>query len=712
MKGLWRLVTLLVLLSVPLFFEVNLATAEEKKPPTANETEGEEEQLFDKLFGSGPQESDYWRADRLLLTATGSQVPVFKAPSVASMITKEEIEAMGATTLDEILETVPGLHVYPSGLNIFCPIWSIRGIQSKINPQALLLMNGIPLTQNYNGGRPWVYRMPVSMISRVEIVRGPGSAVHGADAFSGVINVITKDNFEIDGTRIGGRYGSFETYDVWLQHGGQYKGWDIWGGIEVQDSEGDHDRIIEKDYMDAMGLSAFSNTPGYLGTEYTVIQTNLGIRKDNVTFQFFGSWRDSAMGPGGLQAITYGNDVDETDLMFDLTWRDKNFTSDWDLSLRLYYLYMNADAFYQFFPSGFPNKMLGNPILVDNNGGIEVTAFYERFNRHNLRFSTGFKAYDTETDQNKNFGAGITNQFGPLVNVGNTPFVFMEDQDRQLVFASIQDEWYITTNLTFTGGVRVDHYSDFGTTINPRAALVWETTYFLTTKLLYGRAFRAPSFGEQYVQNNVVVDGNPNVDPETIDTYELAFDLQPTKDLHGIVSFFYYEAQDLIDAVGSGGPVPVFQNTGEQEGHGFEIELEWDIIDTLKVRSNFAYQRSKNKITDELVPDAPEMQFYLNPHWKFAENWSLDGQYYWIGEQHRAVGDPRENINDYDLVNLTLRRKNIIENLDVALAVRNLFDEDARTPSIYDPNAPEGAYIPDDYPIEGRSFWLEISYKL
>ncbi len=709
MKGLLRLVTLLVLLGVPLFIEANLATAEEKKPPIVNETEGEEEQLFDKLFGSGPQESDYWRTDRLLLTATGSQIPVFKAPSVASVITKEEIEDIGATTLDEILETVPGLHVYPSGLNIFSPIWSIRGIQSKINPQALLLINGIPLTQAYNGGRPWVYRMPVAMISRVEVVRGPGSAVHGADAFSGVVNVITKDNFEIDGTEMGVRYGSFETYDVWLQHGGQYKGWDIWGGIEVQDSEGDHDRIIEKDYMDAVGLSVFSNTPGYLDTQYTVIQSNLGIRKDNVTFQFFGSWRDNAMGPGGLQAITYGNDSEAAELLFDLTWRDKKFTTDWDLSVRLHYLYMTIDNYFEFFPPDFLN-MIGNPMLTDNYGGIEATAFYDGFNRHNLRFSTGFKAYDSDSDENKNFGPGITDQFGPLVNVGDTEYVAIEDQDRQLIFASIQDEWYLTTNLTFTGGARVDHYSDFGTTINPRAALVWESTHFLTTKLLYGRAFRAPSFSEQHVQNNPVIQGNPDVDPETIDTYELAFDLQPTKDLHGVVSIFYYEAQDLIEFVG---PAPsAAQNTGEQEGHGFEIEAEWDINDSLKLRSNFAYQRSKNKLTDTLVPDAPEMQFYLNPHWKFAENWSLDAQYYWIGEQHRAEGDPRENIDNYDIVNLTLRRKNIIENLDVALAVRNLIDKDARTPSIYDPNAPEGAYIPDDYPIEGRSFWIEISYKL
>lgn len=691
------------------FLENNSVMAEEKKPLAADEAEGEAEKLFDKYFGSGPQEADYWRTDRLLLTATGSQVPVFKAPSVASVITKEEIKAIGATTLDEILESVPGLHVYPSGGTLFNSIWSIRGIQSRFNPHVLLLINGIPLTQSYDGGRPYAFTMPVAMISRVEIVRGPGSAVHGADAFSGVVNVITKDNFEIDGTRVGGRYGSFDTYDGWLQHGAQYNGWDLWGGIEILKTEGDHDRIIEKDYMDAIGLSAFSNTPGYLDTHSTVTQANLGLRKDNFTFQVYSSLIESAMGPGGLQVVTYGNEIDETNFLADLIWRDQKFTSDWDVSLRLYYSYMKADLFYQFFPTSFRN-MLGNPILTDKNGGIETTAFYDGFNRHNLRLSTGLKSYDTNTDQNKNFGPGIANQFGPLVNVDDTPYVFMEDQDRQLFFASIQDEWDLVTRVTVTGGVRLDEYSDFGTTINPRAALVWESTYYLTTKLLYGRAFRAPSFGEQYVQNNPVVRGNPNLDPETIDTYELVFDLQPTKTFHSVVSFFTYQAKDMIEFVGPG-PIPAAENFGEQEGRGFEIEAEWDLNTMLKVRTNFAYQHSKNTRTDNYVADIPAMIFYLNPHWTFAQDWSLDGQYYWIGEQRRAEGDPREDIDDYDLVNVTLRRKNIVGNLDAALAVRNLFDSNGRTPSPYDPNAPEGAYIPNDYPIEGRAFWVEFSYR-
>ena len=163
------------------------------------------------MFSSPYQEEDYFRADHLLISATGSQKPVHLAPSVASVITSQDIKDIGATTLDEVLKTVPGLHIEPSGTIFLSSIWSIRGIHTAQNPHTLMLINSVPLTINYGGSRPTMYQMPVAMISRVEVIRGPGSALHGADAFSGTINVITKDNHEIDGTKVGGRYGSFDS---------------------------------------------------------------------------------------------------------------------------------------------------------------------------------------------------------------------------------------------------------------------------------------------------------------------------------------------------------------------------------------------------------------------------------------------------------------------------------------------------------------------
>ena len=114
--------------------------------------------------------------------------------------------------------------------------------------------------------------MPVAMISRIEVVRGPGSALYGADAFSGVVNVFTKDNFEINGSRGGVRYGSFDTTDAWAQHGGQYGGWDVALGVESRKTQGDDDRIIDKDSLYAIGLGNRSKAPGPLDTRHELFR--------------------------------------------------------------------------------------------------------------------------------------------------------------------------------------------------------------------------------------------------------------------------------------------------------------------------------------------------------------------------------------------------------------------------------------------------------
>lgn len=666
-----------------------------------------EVQAFAEVFGSGPQEEDVYRTDRLLLTATGSLKPVHLAPTVATVITAEDIEAMGASTLNEVLETVPGLHVSPSGPTIFTSIWSIRGMHTSTNPEVLMLLNGLPLTNTADGGRQKTTNMPVAMISRVEVVRGPGSAVHGADAFAGTINVITKDGHEVDGTRTGVRHGSFDTVAGWLQHGGTYGGWNVVAGAESRRTEGDKDRIVEQDRL---GSGPPSWTPNAMDNRAAQVDINLGANKDDrwIT-HFYGSWfGDNGVGPGGLQALNNEEStVDGSQFLADLQYNNNDLSKDWNLSARVYYLYQKIDIYNQLLPSSFLN-MIGEPIVTENNGGFEASGIYEGYAKHALRAAAGIKYFNTETDEIKNFGPGVPIQYGPPVSVRGTPYIFMDDQHRFLWYASLQDEWNLAKGWELTAGVRYDKYDDFGGTINPRLALVWEARYDLTAKLLYGRAFRAPSFSEQYYQSNPVFQGNPDIDPETVDTYEVALDWQPSANLRIIPSVFHYEINDAIEFVG---PLPaVAENYASIEGNGFEVEANWQVLSSLKLSANLAYQRSKDTNTEELVADTPAWQFYAAANWDFLPDWSLNGQYFWIADRERASGDLRPQIDDYDLVNLTLRRKNIAKNWDAALALRNIFDEDAREPSPYDPSAPGGAFIPGDYPLEGRAVWGEIRF--
>lgn len=633
--------------------------------------------------------------------ATGSPKPLKLAPSVATVITADDIERIGATSLDDILETVPGFHVQPSSTNYFNSIWNLRGIFTQFDPQVLLLINGQPIRFNAYGARFQTFRMPVSMISRVEIIRGPGSALLGADAFAGAVNVITKGQEEIDGTKGGTRVGSFDTRHYWAQHGGSYNGWEVALGSEYQKSSGDTGRIIERD---ALGSGSPSLAPGPLDTHYNVLDANLLLRKDDVTLRlYYNDGIDNGLGPGVVNILTGDSYARYKVLVGSLAYHRENLFEGFDFTVQGNANYTWVHNFYRFFPQSYRNQ-IGAPGAEDMNGGLELTGLYRGWSHHALRGAGGFSSFHTDTFQQKNYGPGVSDQFGPLVDITHTPYVYMTAQQRTLFYLALQEEWTFAPNWELTAGVRFDSYSDVGSTVNPRIALAWSTTEQLTSKLMYGRGFRPPAFGELHFQNNPVQLGNPKLKPETIDTVELAFNYRPAPLLSLGLNLFYYRISGLIDFVAD--PPPALSKTArngrDQEGKGIEVEADWKTSDTIRLRGNFSWQRSEDTNSGAAVPDAPELMVYADAGWDFLPRWSLAAQYKWLGARNRAVGDARPELHDYDLVNLTLRRRAILKHLDAAVSVRNLFDRQGREPS--------DGRVPNDFPVEGRNIWGEVRF--
>lgn len=151
---------------------------------------------------------------KVITVATGDEKTLAQAPSVASVISAGDIKTMGAQTLAEVLNTIPGLHVSPTS-QIMGPKYLIRGINTRLNPQVLMMVDNVPITSVVRGDRHviWGY-FPLNSVARIEVIRGPGSALHGADAFSGIIHVITKE-YQQSTSELGARIGSFNTRQYW-----------------------------------------------------------------------------------------------------------------------------------------------------------------------------------------------------------------------------------------------------------------------------------------------------------------------------------------------------------------------------------------------------------------------------------------------------------------------------------------------------------------
>jgi iron complex outermembrane receptor protein len=648
--------------------------------------------------------------------ATGSSQPIARAPAVTSVITAQDIESMGATDLDQALRNVAGLHVSTSSLAMN-PIYSFRGIHTRYNPQVLMLVNGIPITNVFWGDRSLFWGgMPLENVARIEIIRGPGSALYGADAFSGVINVITKTATQIRGTEYGLRAGSFNTRDAWIQHGGELGALDAAFYLRIGNTDGSRG-VVQQDAQSvwdtAFGTSA-SLAPGPINTERKALDARADLSRDAWRFRAAYQQREVGVGGGLGGSLDPNARVPESRLYLDMSYEQANWVPNWDVSAVVGYFDIKekpATPTFTLFPAGaciglitncFPNGMLGNPSHSERHTHGSVSAVYSGFEQHRIRVGGGFRIEDLyEVRETKNFNA----VFGALPAVvdatGNPALVYMLPHKRNLAYAFAQDEWNFARDWTLTAGVRHDRYSDFGGTTNPRLALVWDAAYNVTVKAMHGTAFRAPSFSEQYSINNPVTIGSPNIRPETIATDELAVSWQATGTLQANLNFFHYRMRNIIRPVGA-----TYQNSGDQTGRGLELEATWDVVHDLRLTGSYSLQHSTDSATGQDAGMAPHRRLFARADWQVASFWQLGASLNHVAGRMREPGDARALVPDYTTVDLSLRREKFAGNWDARATVTNLFDRKAWEPTFM------SVGTPSDLPLPGRAFYLEVQHKL
>ncbi|WP_069469804.1 TonB-dependent receptor plug domain-containing protein [Candidatus Marithrix sp. Canyon 246] len=657
---------------------------------------------------------------RKVTIATGKEQTTDRAPSVTTVITAQDIEATGATDLDEVLEMVPGLHVARN--RAYNPIYIIRGIYSTFNPQILMLVNGIPINRLYfgNKGAMWA-GMPVANIARIEVIRGPGSAVFGANAFAGVINIITKTKKDIEGTEIGTRIGSFNTQDAYILHGGTWAGFDIASSLEYRNTDG-HNEIIDIDaqshFDNQFGTNA-SLAPGGVNMQKRNLDARLDISKENWQLRSgYQGRRNIGTGAGTGEALDPIGHFTDDRFNADLTYHNSTFTENWDVTAQLSYFQTRYNTNNQtIFPSGafggaYPNGMIIDTSISERNNRLDLSGFYTGFKKHTVRLGIGYhygEMYKIKhyTNTNPTTGFPIQN----LMDISNTSYSFIPEGSRKNWHVFLQDVWNLTPNWEWTTGFRYDNYSDFKSTLNPRFALSWQPISKFSTKLMYASAFRAPTFSELYITSNPVHKGNLNLNPETIDTWELAFNYHVRNNLHLATNLFSYKWSDGIRYVpGASKGIFIADNVGIQKAYGLEFEARWKMTKKSSLLANYAFVKASDENNKHDAGNYPQHSAYVRSDWLLMPNWFLDTQINWVSERQRAFGDSRSPVDDYTTVDFTLRRKNIKKgHWNFAVSVRNLFDVDAREPS-QGPDSNGVINIPYDLPLAGRHYWLELRY--
>jgi outer membrane receptor for ferrienterochelin and colicins len=668
--------------------------------------------------------------DTKISISTGTEKTVAQAPSIATVITAEQIERSSATTLAEVLDGIPGLFMYPGGSQFYDNI-DIRGLHTTFGAQVVLLVNGTPIKRMQNGNTWSRFNFPASMIERIEVIRGPGSAVYGADAFSGVINIVTKDAKSLDGVcEVGVRIGSFNKNEVFAHIGKSFEEGKIAANISYMTEGNDKNRIFAKDQQSvfdaAFGTHA-SNAPAPLQTRGKWLNLALNGTYKDFEMNFWGQMaRDLGTAAGIGFAVDPQGHYEGDQAQLDVYHRFRPLDGvQWEQKLSLALNY--SRTFNTIFPKGtllpigvdgnafsapiggmvlFPDGYLGNPSQKQHELGFESTLLVSKYADHLLRVGIGGKYTKARFYETKNFGPGVIDGtvspiYGTMTDVSNTPYVFMPESQRKVYFLSLQDEITFAPEWTLTAGVRGDHYSDFGNTINPRAALVWRKDSSLSLKFLYGRAFRAPTFQELYARNNPVGQGNPNLQPETMDMKEIGVDYRPTSAWHVGVNIYDYVAANMINTV----PRAIgtqFANTGKQFGRGVETILQYQLTEGTILSADYSYRWTKDDITQKKAVGTPTHIGHLRADWEFYSHATLVWETQFAANTTRALNDSRGRVGDYAVSHVSVSC-GVSKDTSVKVSVRNLFDKE-----YYYPTTTTSI---SDYPAPRRSFYAQMTYR-
>ena len=612
------------------------------------------------------EEQNWLEAETFVISASRIKESIKKTPANVTLIQEEQIEAMGAENIYDILKIVPGINV-PQG-NVYTDEVSVAGIQTWFTEKVLFLLDGHSLNVDYlNGGATSAYKeIPVELIERVEVVTGPSSALYGENAFMALVNIITKKAKDIDGTIVTVKGGSNDTSVVNLHYGKKYNNLAVTANINSK-------RENEKIFVESQNKKTNPDIDSF--------NAYLSLVHDNGLY-FMGNFNNTKdKSKYGLLNVL--NDIDyskkETTLL-EAGYKG-SLGKNLDMHARVYYDKFDVNNIW-FIPYGgdvleylYTTGKIGSEILLTYSG--------EHFS-----LVSGV-SYEKQS---------IKDPYQGALNGAEKPN-FIDEVDREFKALFSELLYDVNDDFRINAGIRYDYYSDFGSTVNPRIGSTYSINNTNTLKLMFGQAFRAPTFAELYNKNNPAFVGNQNLKPETVKTTEITLinnDIDNTK-----LSFTLFKSkiEDLILVDASN--ANRYMNTGKISTKGVKIEFKHELYRGSYILANYSYQDAKNKTTNEDMPDISKHLGYAALNYRASKDYNLYIDANYKGKQTRPTNSYRAAIKSATIANATLNIKNIfVDNLKMKLSINNIFDKTTYDSSTW-----------MDYQVAERSFLATLSYK-
>ncbi|GAB62048.1 TonB-dependent receptor [Candidatus Jettenia caeni] len=717
--NLWSLLNLAALDS-----SITLAKdTETSQMPEANSYASENISFIDTAVAEGLETEAIWFGfDEEVTIATRHETQISKAPSIITVITGEEIKNSGFRTFVEILRIIPGFELLKDeAFGAVSP--AVRGLTGS--EKVRVMLNGHLVNNPFSGGAFTLFDdFPVENIKRIEIIRGPGSAMYGENAFLAVINIITFDAKDVDGVIVSSGYGSFDTKEGNIVFGKLYGKVSISGSVRYRETNG-FDGIVTSDSQTIndnisspmpppFNFPPASQAPGRVDDWRREYDLNLkAVYKD---FYVEGLYINKNKGPfiGPQFALTDESDM-ETNYVFAEAGYRKTFEEKFTMKPRVYYDQFDDNLFIESLPEGgtldrngdgvpdtlYPDGLIGNGKVIEKIVGTEIPFDYELFDGNIITLGLEYRLINqTNVHFFSNFHP-LTLEPLPSIQDFSDSFPFLKETTRRIWSVYLQDTWDIIDTVNLTLGVRHDQYNDFGGATSPRIGITWLFMKDASLKVLYGKAFRAPSFQEMFTTNQPAIQGNEDLNPETIKTYEIGLSYRFNKHVTSSINYFYNDISNLI-SLRTTTTTSQFENFGDAHIQGIEMETKVDIYKDNYIFMNYTFQNPEDDNGNDLPFVAQHKgNFGVNVHYWNYINTNL---YTFVsGKRSREDGDHRDDLPAYALLNLSVIGKKFFKTMQIQGTVFNLLDKDY--------NDPGPISIPEDLPRPGRTFFVELSYQ-
>lgn len=659
--------------------------------------------------------------------ATVSKMNVDYVPSVVNVLRGEKLKALGVTNVSEALALLPGVQIYQNQLGDNITV--VRGFR---NPNAYLsdkikvMLDGAAVNTQSYGSAGFIMDLPIALVERIEILRGPGSTMYGSGAFYGAVNIITKTANKSCDNEIFVGGGSWYYKKI-----GSTVNYSKEGLIYSADGyyQGNQRKItVDKSYTDAGGSfpRSFETSEGF--DDYSV---GFNLKSENLSWNT--RFKKSKQGNyyGIEERLEPRDDTGHSNAFFNTELAYKIPTANGDFSVKggvSDYSYkmegITRDAGY------LPGVLTGFSYNFDYElRAIETTAYVDLLHRlknigsHKISYGGGFSRsflrdnYYSSNIENYAFSSmlPIIVATQPAMKFPQNNELFKNGTKRDIASLYFEDLYPLSDNADLVFGARIDDYSDLDTQFSYRlgAAFRWLDDS-LITKFIYSTGHRAPTFAEKYAREHIGFRaGDDFLKPESIKSFEVGAVYKPN-DTHSIsLNGYYSELDNVVDIEEDSGTVIGHTNYPKRISKGIEAEYSYKPSNTHELHLNYTLNKTTYLNVDNMtLQDMPDVSPRMYKGWYIyrPSNDLTFGLRYFIFSktvQNSAFSNKDTMIGGNDLLNAAVTYK-LFKDAEMSININNLQNKEQKMPSYYYRNEPNrnGGMIRD-----GRNFIAELRYK-